>query len=251
MGRLDGKVALVAGAGGGIGGAGAALLAREGAAVVCGDVDAAAAAACAEAIAAAGGKAIAVTLDVADSGSIDAAVARTASELGGADILLNSAGISTTASVLDLTRAAWDRVLAVNLTGMFLLGQAVARQMVARGRGGSIVHVTSQLAEVGVRQKTAYLASKGGARSLTIGMALDLAEHGIRVNAVAPGPTVTNLTRDRFADDVMRAWTLSRIPLGRLGQPSDLAGAILFLASDDARWVTGTTVVVDGGYLAE
>src|SRR3954468_1152964 len=112
MGRLDGKTALVAGAGGGIGGAGATMLAREGAAVVCGDVDGAAAETCAAAIRAAGGKAVAVTLDVADAASIDAAVARTASEFGGADILLDSAGISTTASVLELTRAAWDRVLA-------------------------------------------------------------------------------------------------------------------------------------------
>ena len=111
---------------------------------------------------------------------------------GGIDVLLDSAGISTTASVLDLTHEAWDRVLAVNLTGMFLLGQAVA-----------------------------------------------------------PGPTLTGLTRDRFADDEVREWTLSRIPLGRIGEPFDLAGAILYLASDDARWVTGTTIVVDGGYLAE
>ena len=251
MGRLDGKTALVAGAGGGIGGAGAALLAREGAQVVCGDVDGTAAEASAAAIRKAGGKAVALALDVADPRSIEAAVARTAAEFGGADVLVNSAGISTTASVLDLTREVWDRVLAVNLTGMFLLGQAVARQMVARGRGGSIVNVTSQLAEVGIRDKTAYLASKGGARSLTIGMALDLAAHGIRVNAVAPGPTLTNLTRERFAGDELRAWTVSRIPLGRLGEPSDLAGAIVFLASDEARWVTGTTIVVDGGYLAE
>jgi NAD(P)-dependent dehydrogenase (short-subunit alcohol dehydrogenase family) len=251
MGRLDGKTALVAGAGGGIGGAGAVLLAREGAAVMCGDVDAAAAEACAAAIRSAGGKASALALDVASQASIDAAVARTVAELGGIDVLLDSAGVSTTASVLDLTREAWDRVLAVNLTGMFLLGQAVARQMVAQARGGSIVNVTSQLAEVGIQQKTAYLASKGGARSLTIGMALDLAPHGIRVNAVAPGPTLTGLTRDRFADDDVRAWTLSRIPLGRIGEPADLAGAIVFLASDEARWVTGTTIAVDGGYLAE
>ena len=251
MGRLDGKSALVAGAGSGIGGAGAALLAREGAAVMCGDVNGAAAEACAAAIRAAGGKAGALALDVADRTSIDAAVARTVAEFGGIDVLVDSAGISTTASVLDLTREAWDRVLAVNLTGMFLLGQAVARQMVAQGRGGSIVNVTSQLAEVGIKQKTAYLASKGGARSLTIGMALDLAPHGIRVNAVAPGPTLTGLTRDRFADDDVREWTLSRIPLGRIGEPADLAGAIVFLASDEARWVTGTTIVVDGGYLAE
>lgn len=249
-GRVAGKRALVAGAGGGIGGAAARALAREGASVVCGDVDRAAALACAAEIVAAGGRAVGVHLDVSERASVDAAVATAVAELGGLDVSLDSAGISVTASLLDLDPADWQRVLAVNLTGAFHLGQAAARRMVAQGQGGSIITVTSQLAEVGIPDKTAYLASKGGARSLTMGMALDLAPHGIRANAIAPGPVLTGLTRGRFADDETRRWTLARIPLGRLGDPEDLAGAVLYLASDDSRWVTGTTLVVDGGYLA-
>jgi NAD(P)-dependent dehydrogenase (short-subunit alcohol dehydrogenase family) len=187
---------------------------------------------------------------VSDPGSVEAAVATAVAQLGGLDVSLDSAGISVTASLLDLDPADWHRVLAVNLTGAFHMGQAAARRMVAQGQGGSIITVTSQLAEVGIPDKTAYLASKGGARSLTIGMALDLAPHGIRANAVAPGPVLTGLTRGRFADDETRRWTLARIPLGRIGDPEDLTGAVLYLASDESRWVTGTTLVVDGGYLA-
>lgn len=249
-GRVAGKRALVAGAGGGIGGAAARALAREGASVVCGDVDRTAALACAAEIVAAGGRAVGVHLDVSDRASVEAAVATAVAQLGGLDVSLDSAGISVTASLLDLDPADWHRVLAVNLTGAFHMGQAAARRMVAQGQGGSIITVTSQLAEVGIPDKTAYLASKGGARSLTIGMALDLAPHGIRANAVAPGPVLTGLTRGRFADDETRRWTLARIPLGRIGDPEDLAGAVLYLASDESRWVTGTTLVVDGGYLA-
>lgn len=249
-GRVAGKRALVAGAGGGIGGAAARALAREGASVVCGDVDRAAALTCAAEIVAAGGRAVGVHLDVSARASVEAAVATAVAELGGLDVSLDSAGISVTASVLDLDPADWHRVLAVNLTGAFHMGQAAARRMVAQGGGGSIITVTSQLAEVGIPDKTAYLASKGGARSLTMGMALDLAPHGIRANAIAPGPVLTGLTRGRFADDETRRWTLARIPLGRIGAPEDLTGAVLYLASDDSRWVTGTTLVVDGGYLA-
>ncbi len=250
MRRLEGKAAIVAGAAGGIGGAAAVAMAREGAAVVCGDVDPEAARARAAGITESGGRAVGVQLDVTDRASIDAAIATAVDRFGGVDVLLDSAGVTTTATVLDLDLTEWQRVLAVNLTGMFLLGQAAARRMVAQGRGGSIINVTSQLADVAVRDKTAYLASKGGGRSLTMGMALDLAAHGIRVNAIAPGPTLTNLTRPRFADSALRSWTLEQIPLGRFGEPDDLAGAVLYLASDESRWVTGTTLVVDGGYLA-
>jgi len=248
--RLAGKSALVAGAGGGIGGAAAEGLAREGAAVVCGDVDLTAAEVTAEHIRAAGGRAAAIQLDVTEGEAVTAAVHSVVANFGGVDVLLNSAGVTMSASVLELEQSEWDRVIAVNLTGAMRLGQAVARQMVAQKRGGSIIIVTSQLAEVAIPDKTAYLASKGGARSLAMGMAVDLAPHGIRVNAIGPGPTLTGLTRKRLADERIRSWTLERIPLGRLGEPADLVGAVLFLASDDSRWVTGTTVVVDGGYLA-
>src|SRR5437879_5149282 len=248
MGRVEGKVALVTGAGGGIGGAGAEGLGREGAAVLCTDIDAGAAEATAGRIRAAGGKAASLGLDVRDRAAVDAAVAACVEQFGRLDILVECAGISHRLNFLDLDSDTWDRIIAVNLTGMFHLGQAAARQMVKQG-GGSIINVTSQLAEVARPERAAYVASKGGARSLTHAMAVDLAAHGIRVNAIAPGPTLTGLTRASYTDPEARRATEALIPLGRLGQPDDLAGAVLFLASDESRWVTGSTVTVDGGYL--
>ena len=250
MGRVAGKVALVSGAGGGIGGAGAAALAREGAAVLCTDIDAAAAEATASHIRDGGGQAAAQALDVRDRAAVDRAVAAAVQQFGRLDILVECAGISHRGNFLDLDAAVWERIIAVNLTGMFQLGQAAARQMVAQGDGGSIINVTSQLAEVARPERAAYIASKGGGRSLTHAMAVDLAAHGIRVNAIAPGPTLTGLTRASYTDPEARRATEALIPLGRLGQPDDLAGAVLFLASDESRWVTGSTLTVDGGYLA-
>ncbi len=250
MGRVDGKVAMVAGAGGGIGGAGAEGLAHEGAAVMCADIDGAAADATAARIRTAGGRAAAVTLDVRNPSAIDAAVTATVREFGRLDVLVDCAGVSHGGIFLDLDPAEWERVIAVNLTGMFHLGQAAARQMVRQGGGGSIINVTSQLAEVARPERAAYVASKGGGRSLTHGMALDLAVHRVRVNAIAPGPTLTNLTRAGYTDPERRRSTIAQIPLGRLGDPQDLVGAILFLASDDSVWATGSTVTVDGGYNA-
>src|SRR5713226_3894461 len=246
MGRVAGKVALVAGAGGGIGGAGAEALAREGAAVLCTDVDDATAGRIREG----GGQAAAQGLDVRDRAAVDRAVAASVLAFGRLDILLDCAGISHRGNFLDLDAATWDRIIAVNLTGMFHLGQAAARQMVRQSGGGSIINVTSQLAEVARPERAAYVASKGGGRSLTHAMAVDLAAHGIRVNAIAPGPTLTGLTRASYTDPEARRATEAMIPLGRLGQPDDLVGAVLFLASDESRWVTGSTVTVDGGYLA-
>jgi glucose 1-dehydrogenase len=250
MGRVGGKVALVAGAGGGIGGAGAEALAREGAAVLCADIDGAAADATAARIRAAGERAASLGLDVRDRAAVDDAVAMAVREFGRLDILLDCAGISHRGNFLDLDPAVWDRIIAVNLTGMFHLGQAAARQMIKQGSGGSIINVTSQLAEVARPERAAYVASKGGGRSLTHAMAVDLAAHGIRVNAIAPGPTLTGLTRASYTDPEGRRATEALIPLGRLGQPDDLVGAVLFLAADESRWVTGSTVTVDGGYLA-
>jgi len=249
MGRVEGKVALIAGGGGGIGGAGAEALGREGAAVVCADIDPAAAEASAARLRAVGGRAAGIALDVRDRAAVDAAVAAAVREFGRLDVLLDCAGVSQTAGFLDLDPGEWDRIIAVNLTGMFHLGQAAARQMVRQGQGGSILNVTSQLAEVARPEQAAYVASKGGGRSLTHAMALELAPHGIRVNAIAPGPTLTGLTRSSYADPERRRATIAQIPLGRLGQPEDIVGAILFLASDESRWVTGSTVTVDGGYL--
>ena len=250
MGRVEGKVALVAGAGGGIGGAGAEGLAHEGAAVICADIDAAAAEAVTARIRAAGGRAIATALDVRDRAAVDAAVSTAVREFGRLDVLLDCAGVSHGGNFIDLDHGEWERVIAVNLTGMFHLGQAAARQMVRQGGGGSIINVTSQLAEVARPERAAYVASKGGGRSLTHAMTLDLAGHGIRVNAIAPGPTLTGLTRASYADPERRRATIAQIPLGRLGDPQDLIGAILFLASDESIWATGSTITVDGGYNA-
>jgi NAD(P)-dependent dehydrogenase (short-subunit alcohol dehydrogenase family) len=249
MGRVEGKVALVAGAGGGIGGAGAEGLAREGAAVVCADIDPGAAEATAGRIRGAGGRAAALGLDARDRAAVDAAVAAAVREFGTLDVLLECVGVSQTAGFLDVDAKEWERVISVNLTGMFHLGQAAARQMFRQGQGGSIINVTSQLAEVARPERAAYVASKGGGRSLTHAMALELAAHRIRVNAIAPGPTLTGLTRASYADPERRRATIAQIPLGRLGEPEDILGAILFLASDESRWVTGSTVTVDGGYL--
>ena len=251
MGRVEGRIVLVAGAGGGIGSAGAEGLAREGAAVVCTDIDAAAAEAVAARIRAAGGRASAFALDVRDRAAVDDAVTAAVRTFGRLDVLLDCAGVSHGGSFLDLDHSEWERVIAVNLTGMFHLGQAAARQMVRQGGGGSIINVTSQLAEVARPERAAYVASKGGGRSLTHAMALDLAAHGIRVNAIAPGPTLTGLTRASYADPERRRSTIAQIPLGRLGDPQDLVGAILFLASDESIWATGSTITVDGGYNAQ
>jgi len=251
MGRVEGRIVLVAGAGGGIGSAGAEGLAREGAAVVCTDIDAAAAEAVAARIRAAGGRASAFALDVRDRAAVDDAVTAAVRTFGRLDVLVDCAGVSHGGNFLDLDHGEWERVVAVNLTGMFHLGQAAARQMVRQGGGGSIINVTSQLAEVARPERAAYVASKGGGRSLTHAMALDLAPHGIRVNAIAPGPTLTGLTRASYADPERRRATIAQIPLGRLGDPQDLVGAILFLASDESRWMTGSTLTVDGGYNAQ
>jgi NAD(P)-dependent dehydrogenase (short-subunit alcohol dehydrogenase family) len=250
MDRVAGKVALVTGAGGGIGGAGAEELAREGAAVFCTDLDGEAAEATGRRIREAGGRATAQALDVRDREAVDSAVAAAVGAFGRLDILLECAGISHRGNFLDLDAPTWERIIAVNLTGMFHLGQAAARQMVRQGDGGSIINVTSQLAEVARPERAAYIASKGGGRSLTHAMAVDLAAHGIRVNAIAPGPTLTGLTRASYTDPAARRATEALIPLGRLGQPEDLVGAVLFLASDESKWVTGSTVTVDGGYNA-
>jgi 3-oxoacyl-[acyl-carrier protein] reductase len=249
--RLSGKHAIVTGAGSGIGRAVALGFAREGAGVVVGDVDPARTREVAEAIEQAGGVALAVQVDVSDRASVEALVGAAVARFERIDILFNNAGVSSRTPFLEMTEAEWDRVLDTNLKGQFLVGQAVARHMAERG-GGSIINTSSQLAEGAANPRSAhYLASKGGSRMLTRGMAADLAPHQIRVNALAPGVTVTNLTRQRLADDAeWRRIALERIPLGRFGEPDDLVGACIFMASDESRYMTGATLVIDGGYTA-
>jgi NAD(P)-dependent dehydrogenase (short-subunit alcohol dehydrogenase family) len=250
--RLSGKNAIVTGAGSGIGRAVALGFASEGAGVVVADVDPARARETALAIEEAGWLALAVQVDVSSKASVDALLGSALFRFDRIDILFNNAGVSSRAPFLEMTEEEWDRVLGVNLKGQFLVGQAIARHMVERGGGGSIINTSSQLAEGAANPRSAhYLASKGGSRMLTRGMAVDLAPHSIRVNALAPGVTVTNLTRQRLDDDAeWRRIALERIPMGRFGEPDDLVGACIFMASDESRYMTGATMVVDGGYTA-
>lgn len=253
--RLAGRSAIVTGAGSGIGRAVAVGFAAEGARVAVADIDEARVAETVAAITDAGGDAFGVRVDVSDRASIDSMMGDVLARFETIDAVLSNAGISRPAPFLEMTEADWDVVLDTNLKGQFLVGQAVARHM-AQHSGGSIINTSSQLAEGAANPRSAnYLASKGGCRMLTKAMAVDLAEFGIRVNALAPGPTVTNLSQhgryqNTDADAARRAMMLARIPMGRMGQPEDMVGACVFLASDDSRFVTGATLIVDGGYTA-
>ena len=169
---------------------------------------------------------------------------------GAVDILVNNAGVETLVPVLDLAESEWDRVIDTNLKGAFLCGQIAARAMVSAGTPGAIVNIASINAKIALAGQAHYTASKGGLVMLTKAMALDLAPHGIRVNAIGPGVIETRMTERSLSDPQRRAMLLSKVPLGRVGQPRDVAHAALFLASDEASYITGATLYVDGGWLA-
>jgi len=245
--RLDGRRALVTGAGRGIGHACAAALAEAGAAVTLAARSAAEIEAAAAAIRADGGVAEALPLDVCDTGAVRAALA----ERPPFDVLVNNAGTNRPANFLDVTEDDYDTVLDLNLRAAFFVAQAVARGMRDAGRGGSIIHISSQMGHVGGGRRTVYCASKHAIEGLTKAMALDLAPHGIRVNSIAPTYIETPLTRPYFEDAAFRSHVLGKIKLGRLGRVEDLMGAVVFLASDAADLMTGTSLVIDGGWTAE
>ncbi|MBI3966454.1 MAG: SDR family oxidoreductase [Chloroflexi bacterium] len=247
--RLQDRISIVTGAGRGIGRAIALGFAREGAGVVIADLDPDAATSVAGEVRSLGRPALAVEVDVTQRAQVEAMVERAVAELGRVDVLVSNAGISLRQHFLELTEEVWDRVLGVNLKGVFLCGQAAARQMAKTG-GGAIINIASQRAEAPDLNQAPYAASKGGVRTLTKAMALDLAPHGIRVNAIGPGPVLTDLNRHRLAEPGEQERFLRRLPLGRIGDPDDIAGPAIFLASDEARWVTGHTLFVDGGWLA-
>jgi len=244
--RLRGKIALVTGAQQGIGRGIALAFAREGADVAVNYLDdRAAAEKVMQEVCAAGRRAVLVQADVARPTDAQTMVALVLSELGGLDVLVNNAGVYPRVPFLEMRATDWDVVLDVNLKGGFFCAQAAARAMVAAGRRGSIINMASQAIRGAVRG-VHYSASKGGVVAMTRATALELAPHGIRVNAIAPGLTDTAQPRYGNNEEELAAMA-SAVPLGRMAQPDDIAAVAVFLASDDARHVTGQTVHVNGG----
>ena len=253
MGKLSGKRALITGAASGIGRATALLFAREGAAVAVVDVDEMGGQAVVQTILDEGGQAIFVRCDVTRAAECQRAVQETVDRLGGLDILFNNAGIIRRATVIDTTEEEWERVMAVNVKSIFLLGKYAVPAMTQSG-GGAIVNTASGWGLVGGRNAVSYCASKGAVVNMTRAMALDHGGQNIRVNCVCPGDTDTPMLRSEAqqlgeSEDAFLAEAADR-PLQRIGRPEDIAQAVLYLASEDSAFVTGTALVVDGGGLA-
>lgn len=246
---LRDKCAVVTGGGDGIGRAAAILLAEAGAAVAVLDLDAARAEVVRAEIANAGGKAMAVTADVTDEAALEEVFRRVVDTLGPVDILVNNAGLAIRGPADTFALEDWNRVLAVNLTGMFLCARIAARSM--RGRSGAIVNTASIMGlSGGLYPNVAYQTSKGGVVNMTRALALEWVDDGIRVNAVAPTYVRTNFIAPLLADPVKAAHVIEATPMHRLAEPEEVAAAILFLASPAARMITGVTLPVDGGFLA-
>ncbi len=245
--RLDGKRALVTGGGRGIGLAAASVLADAGAHVTLVSRTASEIEAAAGAIRGRGHRAEALVLDVTDLPAVQAAIA----EAEPYDILVNNAGTNRPKLLLDVTVEDYDAIMGLNVRAAYFVAQAVARRLVEAGRGGSIINISSQMGHVGAVRRTVYCASKHAMEGFTKAMAVELAPAGIRVNTVGPTFLDTPLTKPFFENAAFKAEVISRIKLGRLGTVEDVTGAILFLASDASALVTGTALVVDGGWTAD
>jgi glucose 1-dehydrogenase len=247
--RFEDQVVIVTGAANGIGRACAEAFAAEGAAVVLADIDAEAGARTTDDIAASGAEVKFVRTDVGDRSQAQRLIDQTLAAFGRLDVLINNAGIIRTADFLDISEEDFDAVLRVNLKGVFLVGQAAARVMARQGRG-AIVNMSSANAVVAIPNQVPYVTSKGAVNQLTKVMALALAGKGVRVNAIGPGSILTDLLKVVMADEAARKKILSRTPMGRCGEPAEVAKVALFLASDDASYLTGQCIYPDGGRLA-
>lgn len=249
--RLDGRIALVTGAANGIGLACAQELAREGADVALLDRDGEGAMAAAAAITAeTGRRTLAIACDVADAEAARAAVARAGAELGVIDILVNNAGILRPGDILTATLEDFDAVLAVNVRAVFVIGQAVAQALAAAGKPGSIINMSSINAVLAIPGQVPYVTSKGAINQLTKTMALGLADHGIRVNAIGPGTIATDILKGVMKDEAAKRGVLARTPMKRFGDPREIGRVAVFLASEDSSYMTGQTIYPDGGRLA-
>jgi len=247
---LKNKVALVTGAGRGIGAACATMLAEAGAAVAALDLDAASAEARASEIRLSGAQALGIGCDVTDAAALERAIARVVDALGGLDVLVNNAGVAVRVPAVEIALEDWRKVIEVNLTAVFSCARLAARHMQTRA-GGAIVNIASIMGlSGGIYPNASYQASKGGVVNLTRALALEWAAQGIRVNAVAPTFVRTALTEAVFSDPERSAAVMGNTPLGVLPEPEDIAAAVLYLASPAARCVTGIVLPVDSGYLA-
>ena len=246
--QLNGKVAVVTGAGRGLGQGAALGFAEAGADLAL--VDLISTDETAQRVRALGRRACQIQANLLERAAVQRIVETTVKELGGIDILLNNAGIIRRAPLLEFTEKDWDEVIQINESAVFFLSQAVARQMVKQGRGGKIINIASLLSFQGGIRVPSYTAAKSAVMGLTRLMANELAVHRINVNAVAPGYMATDNTVPLRADAQRSAEILGRIPAGRWGEPEDLQGALVFLASSASDYVTGHTLAVDGGWLA-
>jgi glucose 1-dehydrogenase len=248
--RLKDKVAVVTGAATGIGQAIAVAFAREGALVV---VDYVGTPSEAEEtvsrIIAIGGKSIAIAADVSQAGEVNSLMQQTVAVYGKLDILVNNAGVEKKFAFVDYPLEEWNKIIAVNLTGAFLCSQGAARQMIAQGYGGRIINISSIHEDLPLLTNAPYCASKGGLRMLMRTIAVELAPHNITVNNIGPGAIYTPIDLDVQSDPKLNAQLMSEIPMGRWGQPEEVAHLAVYLASDDAAYVTGSTHFIDGGML--
>ena len=248
--RLEGKVAFISGGARGMGAVEARIFAREGAKVAIGDVLEEGSGVASE-ISQAGGECLFVRLDVTSESQWQAAIEKTVSEYGRLDILVNNAGVSQWGLVHETSEEDWDHVMDINAKGVFL-GTKVAIPAMIDSGGGSIINISSQLGIVGTEMSSAqYQSSKGAVRLLTKTTAMQYAEHGIRCNSVHPGPVNTPMTQQRRGDPGNYERMIARIPMGRYGESEEIANGVLYLASDESGWVTGSELVIDGGWTAQ